>query len=585
MQLSLSRNGRSRFVLLFLLFVGAVFIVRLFWLQVVQHNYYVNEANKEQISEFTLPAQRGLIYAHDGSQIVPLVLNEPVYLAYADPHEITDSQAITTAVNQIAGGNAVNNFSKGLTDKNSRYIVLAKQLTKDQATQLKSKNFAGVGFQQSEQRVYPEGSLASQLLGYVNGDGVGQYGIEQALNSQLSGTNGTLKAVTDVRQIPLVIRDDYVNEPAKDGDNLVLNVDRNIQSYAESALQQGLKDARATKGSVVIMDPMNGHVLAIANQPTYDPSKYADVKDYSVFQDGAVSVPYSPGSVMKTLVISTGLDTGAIKPDSYFDNSSGTFTVDGVVVHNVPGDPTDPHTTMQDILLHSLNTGADWVISQLGGGTINQKARDTLYDYYVNHFGLGKKTGIEQAGEQPGFVQNPDSGNGLNVIYANMGFGYGINVTSLQMAAALSSVVNGGAYYQPQLVAGVLQPDNSVKAKQPVVLRSNALSPQAAAQASALIVGARRASPKAKTDIPGGYTIGGKTGTAEVIDPNTGDYTTKEPISTFVGFGGGKTPRYVIMVKVDDSSIVNNNVSVGPAQIFTDISNWLLRYMKVDPNK
>lgn len=583
MQLSLSRKGRSRILLWVLLVIGAVFIVRLFSLQIIQHDYYVTAANNEQISEFTLPAQRGLIYARDGQSVVPLVMNEPVYLAYADPHEVTDKNAIISTIDQVAGGNVVKGYEQRLDSKTLRYVVLAKGLSKSQASMLKDKNLAGVGFQQSEQRVYPEGPLASQLLGFVDADGKGQYGIEGALNQQLSGVSGTLKAVTDVRQIPLVIRDDYVNQPAKNGDNLVLNIDRTIQSYVEQTLQQGLKDDQATKGSVVVMDPTNGKVIAMANFPTYDPSNYQKVTDYSVFQNGSVSESYSPGSVMKTFVIGAGLNTGAIQKDTWFDNSSGVFVVDGIPIHNAAGDPSNAHTTMQDILLYSLNTGADWVIAQLGGGTINQKARDALYDYYVNHFGFGSKTDIEQAGEDPGLVQNPDRGVGLNVTYANMGFGYGINVTSIQVAAAFSAAINGGTYYQPQLVDGILRPDGSVSEKSPIISHTNSLTPQRAQELHDLLVGARRQSPKARGDTPG-FTIGGKTGTAEVLD-TAGGYTNKQPISTFVGFGGGKTPRYVIMVKVDDSKVTNNLAPVGPAFIFTNISNWLLRYLHVDPNK
>lgn len=583
MHLTLSQKSRSRILLKGLLVIGGIFVVRLFWLQIIQYDHYTKQANNEHITEFTLPAERGLIYALDGNRPAPLVLNQPVFLAYADPHEVKDPQAITDAINQIAGGNALQNFSARLHDTSTRYTVLAKGLTKQQATMLKKKNLAGVGFQQGEQRVYPNGSLASQVLGYVNADGKGTYGLESYLDDQLAGKPGQLKAVTDVRQIPLSISDEFINKPAKNGDDIVLNIDQNIQTFAESALRTGIDAAQATKGSIVVMDPNNGHVMAMANYPTYDPAYYSEVaaKDYGVFENGAVSQPYAPGSVMKTIIMGSALDIGAITPSSTYDNT-GVFVVDGIPIHNAAGDPVGDHTTMEEVLLHSLNTGVDWILSQMGGGTINQKARQLAYDYYINHFKFGQKSGIEQANEAAGLVHDPNRGSGLNVVYANMAFGYGINVTSLQVAAAFSSLINGGTYYQPQLVAGTLKSDGTISRKSPVILKANTLQPKVAQQMHDLIVQSRRHSPKVRYDTPG-YVIGGKTGTAEILDAS-GKYTSKQPIQTFVGFGGGTQPRYVIMVKVDDSHITANDAPVGPARIFAEVSNWLLRYLRVQPN-
>ena len=582
MQLNLNRHSRTRLLLAGVLLIGGIFILRLFWLQVIQHSYYVAQANAEHIAKFTLPAQRGQIYVHDGSVLQPIVLNEPSYLVYGDPQEITDKQAVIDAVKEVAGGNAVSGFEARLDSRTLQYVVLAKALTKSQAELLKKKELAGVGFQQGEQRVYPEGQLASQLLGYVNGDGQGQYGIEGALNDRLKGTPGELKAVTDVRKIPLTISDDYVNKPAKNGDNLVLTVDRNIQAYAESALKSGLDRAKATKGSIVILDPNNGHVLAMANYPSYDPSHYSDVTDYNLFQNKAVSEPFEAGSIIKTLTMGAGLDSGAVTVDTTFNNT-GSFKVDDTTIKNVEEDPVNAHATMTDILHYSLNTGVDFVLSQMGGGTINQKARDTLYNYFTDHFRLGQDTGIEQADEQPGVIHPPDQGNGLNVMYANMAFGQSMQVTSLQTAAAFAATINGGNYYQPTLVDGVLREDGSTASTEPKVVRANVLRPEVSRQLHDMIVTARQVGALGGKD-RSGYTVGGKTGTAQIIDPKTGKYTNENSIGSYLGFGGGVTPRYVIMVKVDDSHIGGYAGTTAAGPIFTDVSNWLLSYLQVAPN-
>ncbi len=579
----MSRHSRTRPLLIGLIIIGSIFIVRLFWLQIIQHSYYVDQANAEHISKFTLPAQRGQIYARDGNGISPLVLNEASFLVYADPQEVTDKQAVIDGVKSVAGGNTVDGFESRLDSKKLRYVVVAKSLSKDQAELLKKKKIPGVGFQKGEQRVYPEGVLASQLLGYVNGDGVGQYGLEGALNKELTGVPGELKAVTDIRQIPLTISNDYVNKPAVNGQNLVLNVDRNIQAYAESALKKGLDSAKATKGSVIVIDPQNGHVMAMANYPTYDPAQYNKVSDYGLFQNKTVSEPYEAGSIVKTLTMGAGLDSGAVRVNSTYDNT-GSFVVDGVTIKNVEEDPVNAHATMTDVLHYSLNTGADYVLSQMGGGNINDQARAKLYDYFTNHYLLGSSTGIEQASEQPGVIHPSNTGYGLNILYANMAFGQGMQVTSLQMAAAFSAAINGGTYYQPQLVNGIKQDDDTIKLNAPKILKSGVLQPSVSGQLHDMIVTARQIGALGGKD-RAGYTVGGKTGTAQIIDPKTGKYTNDNSIGTYLGFGGGKTPRYVILVKVDDSHIYGYAGTTAAGPIFTDLSNWLLSYLQIDPNK
>lgn len=572
---------RTRLLAIGLLVIGAIFIVRLFWLQVVQYGYYKELANQEQITKFTLPAERGVIYVRDGDTIKPIVLNEASYLAYADPQTVTDKAAVVAAVKEIIGADAVDGFEKRLDNKKLRYTVLGKSLSKAQAEAFKKKDLAGVGFTPGERRVYPEGKLAGQLLGYVDTEGKGRYGIEGALNKELSGTPGELKAVTDVRQIPLTISDQYVNTPAKDGQDLVLSVDRNIQAYAEDALKRGLDRVKATKGSIVVMNPNNGQIMAMANYPDYNPADYAKTEDYGLFSNRAVSEPYEPGSVIKTFTMGAGLDSGAVTVNSVFDDSTGCVQVEDREICNVEEDPKTSRATMLDVLHYSLNTGVVFIEKQMGGGQINEKARQTLYKYFHDKYRFGTATGVEQAGEQPGQINGPNEGYGLNVRYANMSFGQGVQITTLQSAAAFSATINGGNYYQPTLISGTLQKDGTVKEKQPKILASNVLRPEISQQLRDMIFEARQKGILGGDDLEG-YRVGGKTGTAEVIDPKTGEYSSENSIGTYLGFGGGKTPQYVIMVKVDDAKLsggYEGTIAAGP--IFGDMSNWLLQYLRV----
>jgi cell division protein FtsI/penicillin-binding protein 2 len=573
--------NRSRVLAWCMIVIGALFIARLFYLQVVAHGYYDAEALKEHTSKFTLPAKRGLIYARDGvSSVVPLVLNEPMYTIYADPRYVKDISKTADALRQIAGGTLVGDIEKSLADKNLQYVVLARQLNDDQANLLKKQSLPGVGLQAQNKRVYPEGSLGAQLLGYVNSEGQGQYGIEQALNGELSGKPGMLKAVTDVNGIPISTDKNDVQIPAQDGKNLVLTVDRNIQAYAEQALKAGLDAAKAEHGSAVVIDPRTGAVLAMATLPTYDPSKYYEVKDYGTFANPVVSAPFEAGSVIKSLTMATGLNEGVIKPDSTYENT-GSVQVDDATIKNVL--QVSGTRTMTEVLQYSLNTGAVHVLQELSGGgnNINQSGRDKLYDYFTNRYMLGKKTGIEQSGESSGIVISPSDEQGNNVRYANMTFGQGMDNTMLQIAAAFSSVTNGGTYYQPHLVSGYMNDDGNVTNVQPHIVKSDVITESASNDLRGMLHTAR-----AET-FPGldkaGYMVGGKTGTAQIIDPKTGKYEHSNAIGTYVGFGGNSTSEYVIMVRVVDAKIGGYAGSMAAAPIFADISNWLIDYLKIQP--
>ena len=574
---------RSEVLAIILLGVMAIVVVKLFYIQIIRHDYYKQKAYEEQVAKFVLPAKRGEIYAHEGSGgLVPLVLNQPVYTAYADPQEVTNKTKLKKVIEEIAGGNIVDGYEKNLGNKKMRYVVLARKLSQTQAEILKKEAVPGIGLTAVNQRVYPEGALASQLLGYVNNEAKGQYGIEEALDKRLKGKNGKLQAVTDVRRIPLTVSKNDVSVPARDGENIALSIDVNAQSYVESALKQGLDQVKATKGSAIVMNPNNGQIIAMANYPTYDPGNYNKVEDYGVFQNDVVSSPYEAGSVMKTLSVGAGLDSGAVTANTTFNNR-GYVQVDDTKISNVEEDPISENATMLDVLHYSLNTGVVFVLQQMGGGKVNLQARNMLYDYYYNHYGFGKVTGVEQAGEAKGIIIAPDKEQGNNVRYANMAFGQGIDVTMLQVASAFSASINGGTYYQPTLVAGQANDDKLIKPQPGKVIQTNVLKPDVSNQLKQMIVEARQIGAFRGKDKPG-YQVGGKTGTSQIIDPTTGKYTDKNSIGTYLGFGGNQTPHYVIMIQVKDSKAAGYAGTTAAGPIFSDISNWLIDYLKIPPS-
>ncbi|MBC7565056.1 penicillin-binding protein 2, partial [Candidatus Saccharibacteria bacterium] len=478
-------------------------------------------------------------------------------------------------------GNVRTDFDKLLDIKGSRYQILATKLTRTQADKIKTEDLNGIGFQAISQRVYPEDALAAQILGFVDTTGKGQYGLEGYENEALKGVDGYLQAVTDVSNVPLTIGNDNVSVPKQDGKDIVLSVDRNVQSHVESSLAAGLRKNGAKKGSVLVMDPANGKVLAMANLPTYNPANYSQVGNVADFNNDTISAPYEPGSDVKTYTLATGIDKGVVKASDTYNNTD-YIKVGDITVSNATLGRTG-NITFQTALTWSLNTGFVTIAQRLGDGTnITKSARDIMYDYFHNRLGLGSLTGIELANEASGIVISPDDPNGQGnaVRYSNMAFGQGLDATLIQVASGFSALVNGGNYYKPTIIDGYMIDGSLVQNKVAPPLRTNVVSKSTSDQVKQATHDARAAS-FGRTDKQG-YYVGGKTGTSQVIV--NGQYSNNETVGTYLGYGGGSedAPRYVIMVQVS-----GKDQELGGSQdalpIFTEISNWMLEYLKIQP--
>ncbi|MDO4773733.1 MAG: penicillin-binding protein 2 [Candidatus Saccharibacteria bacterium] len=574
-------HSRTTILAIALLGVMAIFVLRLFYLQIIKHAEYTALARASQQKNFVIPATRGTIYMMDGKVPAPVVLNEVVYTMIADPQAVKDDERskIIAALREVAGGEMTAKAEEQLGNKRSRYEVLARNLTRSQAEKLKKKDFVGVLYQRGTKRSYPEGDLGAHVLGFVNAEGKGQYGIEGGLDKRLKGQDGLLRTVTDVRNVPLTISKDNIRVEPKAGEDIVLSVDRNVQEYAAAALKRGMEKAHATEGSVVVMNPNNGQVLAMANYPTFHPGEYGKTKDAAAFVNAITMMPHEPASIIKTFTMATGIDRGVITPSSTYYNSDCTKVGDRTICNAVRGQVGT--LTMQQALNNSHNVGTTTVGRRLGNGErITTEGRRTIYDYFHHRFGFGTATGIEMA-ETDGIIHGPDSVEGNEVRYANMTFGQGMNITTLQVAAAFCSVVNGGEYYRPTVVAGVMTPEHKLlKAVAPRPVRRT-ISPETSATMRQMLDVTRHSFFVGNGDRPG-YQIGGKTGTAELLVDGT--YTKRETAGTYLGYGGADKPEYVIMIRVAAPGRgIALEGSVHASPIFTDISNWMIDYMKLPP--
>ncbi len=590
--------------------------MRLFQLQVLQHDEYVAKANSERTKQTIIESKRGEIYMRSGDDNVEaVVMNESVWRVYIDPYYILNNypkykDIIADTMQSILGDSVRSGFSwkNAFANEKSMYVVVANEIDFKTAQALRNARIVygkdsngndlkmqipGYGLQETTKRAYPSNSLAAQVLGYdyscmkTDEDG-NEYeatcrsGAENAFDSLLSGTDGKISATYDINNVQLSIGDEYIETPAVDGQNVLLTTDVNIQRKVESILENAVdNESSINAASAIVLNPNNGEVMAMANYPGID------LNDRSKIAAGAdvnrvTSSPYEPASTCKPLIYATAIDVGAITPQSTYYNSGSTTVADRTIYNANRSLEHTGEITFSTALDYSLNTGSVEVLRRIGGGTITRAARQTYYNYLYDKFGLGRATGFE-LGESIGKVYSPDEQEGNAVRYSNMTFGQGMSVTMLQTASAFASIVNGGNYYQPTIYGGIVDADGNVQAAEKKSALRQTVSASTSATMREMLIEVR--SHNGGSSDPVGYNIGVKTGTAETYDAS-GKYTSDKTNASVIGFGGtgddNALPEYVIMVRLDGNSLLWGSTDAVP--IFTEISNYLIEYLRIAPS-
>jgi len=573
--------NRNKVMRLGLLAVMAVITLRLFYVQIIQHDEWVERAAAQQTLQSVLVAKRGEIYMMDGNEPTAVVMNATVWTVIVDPM-VANEEELKQKLTPIIATHQMATWDEVFVDKTRRYYIVAKNVERSVAEAVAEADLAGVWLQANTKRVYPEGTLAANVLGFVNAEGEGQYGIEGALNEELAGKDGLLKTVKDINDVALSIGDDNVRTPAEDGKNIVLTIDRTMQYNVEKILERKSGELGFANISAVVLDPNSGKVLAMANYPGYDPENYGNVASAADYINHVVEDPFEPASVCKTFTFATGMEYGVMTADKTYNNT-GELIIDGWPIRNAEqGAFLLGAQTMQMAFNYSLNTGSTQVLRWLGGSEteITRQGRERLYDYYHNHFGLGQYTGIELI-ESPGVVTEPNADiYGLASTYANMTFGQNMQVTMIQVASAFASIVNGGKYYTPTIVAGEMV-NGEFRAKEKAEPVRQTVERETSTAMKEMLYNTRRAWRANGTD-PEGYYVGGKTGTAQVI--RDGAYVLDETIGTYVGFGGAadEDPAYVIMVRIwEDGKEGQGQRDALP--VFNDLKNYIQDYLRIKP--
>ncbi len=547
---------------------------RLFYVQAIRGKDYAAKASEQQSRKFEIPANRGTVYLKESQGLVPIALNTQVYTLAVDPKFITNADSTAQKLSSITLQSEDDIKSK-LT-RSGRYVELSKNISSDQAEKIKAMSLAGVILQQRASRYYPESALFSHVLGYVNDDGKGQYGFEQFNDDGLSGQKGQYNTITDALGIPINSTENTLIEP-QNGKNYLLTLDRGIQNVARDAIKSAVETNKASSGSIIVMDVKTGEIKALVNYPDFDPNNFRDVKDYSVFSNKATSSLFEPGSGFKVITMAAGLDSGKVTPQTTY-NDTGELTISGKTIKNAENHKYG-YQTMTDVIQKSLNTGVVFVLQMLGSDpkNITPTSKQVLHDY-IEKFGFGKVTGIEQAGEVSSKVKPVTSSD---IDYANMSFGQGISVNSVQLVAAVGAIANSGNLVKPHILAGEVSNDQVVKPTKTEVVR-NVISATSASQLAEIMTQVVERGSGYLTKMKG-YKIAGKTGTAQVPRADGKGYEENKNIGSFVGFAPVEDPRFVMLVRVDYPK-VEGFAEKTAVPAFAVVAKELFNYYQIPPS-
>lgn len=562
-----SEKMRLKVLLAIFVLVFGIIVFRLFQKQILQFDIYEALAKQQYTTTQEIPSARGKIYVKDGyntSHNYPIALNRPSYQVLVVPKNVKDPKEVAEEIAPIISQDVDEIYDK-INNQKPYIPPIAKKLSKEKAEEIEKCGFEGVLLIPEEWRYYPEGRLASHVLGYVNVDKEGQYGIEGYWDEYLKGEPGVLLGE---RGSWGDIIDVGVASQAKDGEDLYLTIDRIIQNKIYEELKEAVEKYRAQKGTIIITEPDTGGIMAMASYPDFDPNYYNKTQNVERFNNPSIAEFYEPGSVFKVVTMAAAIDAGKVKPDT--KNQFGKCVDVGIETICTSTQKAYGLETMTQVLENSDNVGMVWVAEQLGG--------KAFYDY-IRDFGFGTYTEIDADAEVKGELLPLSEWREIN--RATMSFGQGIAVTALQMIQAISAIANGGELMQSHLVEKRVDFEGNEEIIEDKIVRQ-VISTETAEQIKEMMVSVVENGFGQKAKIEG-YRIAGKTGTAEVPVAGRG-YSEDINIISFGGFAPADDPKFAMLIKLDQPEGAPwSSDTVAP--LFGEISEWLLHYLQIPPSE
>lgn len=549
-------------------------MVQLFRIQVLYHDAYAEKAQDQQSFGRTLEASRGGIFwtdVYSSNKLFPLAIDKASFEVFIVPKAMHDKDTVARLLADTLHV-PYEEVRQKADIENDPYEPIQKKVPEEKKLEIESYNLDGIGFKKEVQRFYPEESLASHITGFVGFDGdrlVGRYGMEEYFENEFVGKNGVLETERDVHDRPIGVGERRV-ENAQNGMNVVVTLDKTLQFIVCKKLDEYVLKYHAEGGSVIVLEPFSGAVLAMCNAPRFNPNAYNEEKDANIFVNSAISKQYEPGSIFKSITMAAGLDAGAVTPYTTYEDK-GFEKIGGYTIRNAAR-KVYGQSSMVEVLDYSINTGAIFVMRKTG---------QDVFARYLKEFGFGELSGITLSGEAPGDI-TALSESSSEVYFATASFGQGIAVTPLQIVAAYAAIANGGELVQPYAVKEIQHYDGSKEIFGRKVVR-RVISKGASSTLTAMLTSVVHNGHAKKAGVKG-YAIAGKTGTAQVPKTTQAGYS-DDTIHSFVGFGPADDPAFVILVKIDKPKSPGIRFAEETAApLFREIASFLLNYLEIPPH-
>jgi len=556
------RQWRINFIFILIFLFSATIIGRLIFIQILNHENWAAFAKGQQKLFLQIPAERGEILMKDkNGNFYKLAINKKWNLVYVAPTEIEKKEETAEILSQNL--NLDKEFILDKIQNESFYEIIKNRISDQEIDNIRKLKLLGVYLGEESGRYYPQKNLASHVVGFLGGDGQGQYGLEEYYNDILAGKAGYQEGERSVQGFFLSFSEKL--SPAKGGEDLTLTLDYNVQFMAEKLLAKAKEDLEIEEGTIIVADPNSGKIIAMANFPSFDPNSYSEVEDWDVFQNSAIQKIFEPGSVFKPIVMAAALDKEKITPETTYVDE-GVVKVGGWTIKNFAS-KTWGKRTMTEVLEKSINTGAVFAETQVG---------HQFFQEYIDKFGFFQPTKIDLAGEI--FSQNPEFKKGYEINFATASFGQGIEMTPLQLAMAFSVIANGGKLITPYIA------ENSPKNENLPGSGEQIISQKTVSQLTKMLVNVVEKGYAKEAKIPGYYTAG-KTGTAQVSFSALGEskagYSGKT-IQSFAGFFPAFNPKFLILVKLNNPKASTAEYSAVP--IFHELSKYIIDYYQIPPD-
>jgi len=565
-------NGRTRCLLVCAAFIGlfSIFSFRLIYLQAIKHDEYAGLAAEKHVYKQIIHAERGTIL--DANSEV-LAHNIPVQTVVADATHLNNREAIVDLLSEGLRLPAAQVAEKLSSER--RYIIIKREVPEAQAGALREKlraaNLRGIYFEHDATRVYPNGSMLCHIIGFTDFDHRGIQGVEASMEEYLHGQDG-FRFIEHNRAGQEIVPYRGQERPQRDGYQVHLTIDLSLQNIVENEIDAAMKEYSPQKATIILMRPQTGEILAMANRPDFDLNLRAEAKPEEM-KNRAIIDMMEPGSTFKIVAAAAALNEHKLRPDSTIFCENGLWTFGGAALHD---HRAFSYLSVRDVLVKSSNIGAAKLALSVG--------EQRFYEY-IRRFGFGERTGIELPGEISGLIRPPQAWSKISITRIPMG--HEVGVTPLQMTVAMAVIANGGKLVTPRIIKSINSPEGKTISSLSPVVQRQVISGETAQEIGDALRGVVSDRGTAAAAAVPGFTIAGKTGTAQKVDPK-GGYEQGKYVVSFAGYLPADHPEFVGLVVLDDAHTSKPELNYGgliAGPIFSRLAEKAARYLDLEPHE